>query len=251
MSDIINAEQAATPAATTTDSTTAATTTTDGTQTKTKTPRKKNNIPRNLAKKIARAIFALQKMIDEKLELNYLSNADAATLFSDTENMLKNKTTTKSARSPVADQISTAMKAMFQTAGSIKLQLQMDFGKKQALLKYGSFAIEKSNRGYTLPSDPESMLSVIPIILDALNTFGYTKKDFGTAWWTSQSATLTDLLSKSKNVAGDFSGHTAAVRENADKINLFLNSVIHLVKAHYPNNVDAMLRAFGFLKERS
>jgi hypothetical protein len=114
---------------------------------------------------------------------------------------------------------------------------------------YGEFGIEKRGKSYVLPLGRPERVKAVEKLLAALAKHQFDKKKYGTAYWQPLYDEYAALVANTTEATGARSGKVSQKDQGAAQVRKALRSLIHHVKANYPDTYEAELRGFGFQKE--
>jgi hypothetical protein len=87
-------------------------------------------------------------------------------------------------------------------------------------------------------------------MISGLINQGFAEKQYGVAYWTDIQERFNNLLDTSVDSTGTVSENAGNKTVLRSKIKRVLNSLIHLIKANYPDTYKSVMRSWGFQKER-
>jgi hypothetical protein len=214
-----------------------------------KVPTKTNNVPTSEID-----IALLGDMVHKKMEiknywLEYMTIAEFKTHLDLFRQLLSDAANTNASRSPVNKQLSNLDKTIDQEIEHVKNYINEKFGKRDAPAYFAQFGIVK-DRIYKLPKDREARKQSFPILLSAIDSHGFADKTYGTEFWTKIIDEYTSLTSSGTDAVTSYTQHVGNKSVEKKIVRKVINSVIFLIKAHYPDTWKNELRAWGFLKER-
>lgn len=93
------------------------------------------------------------------------------------------------------------------------------------------------------------LVRVCDMLLPAVASAPFAKRDYGTAYWQTRLDEYKTLLGQTSGLAGKVSKSVS--QKDAAKLELrkVLQAVIYALKANFPDTFEAELRAWGFRKE--
>jgi len=136
-------------------------------------------------------------------------------------------------------------------AGQVKHYVQSDFSKDEALSKYAEFGFEHKNKNYKLPNDSIKRLQYLKMMQQAVIDYGYSDREFGSAFWEAHIAKHIELLDYSREGTKQTSvgiGEEEVLRE---EILTILSGVSHMLASESPKDFERLRRSWGFLREKN
>ncbi len=121
--------------------------------------------------------------------------------------------------------------------------------KKEAILFYPKLGIVKGS-SYKFPRKRETRLSSIDVLLTGLTILQLEDIEYGKVYWTDLKNRYEQLLSNSRNTAGLVTGKVINLNEIRLETRKFNNAFISIMKGHYPDTWQSVIREYGFLKEK-
>ncbi len=120
----------------------------------------------------------------------------------------------------------------------------------QDTAQYAKYSIEKVGSSYGLPSDRNKRVSSFDQLLKGIKNGGYDSKKYGKAYFTARITEYKTLFALAGKTDGDVAEKVGEKKEQKENIRLVLTSLIHILKGNYPKTWKAVLRAWGFQKEK-
>lgn len=88
------------------------------------------------------------------------------------------------------------------------------------------------------------------LTLEAITAQGFKDKKYGLAYWQDISTRYEAALTLSVDTDGNVAGLVSTKNEARKQIEKTLNALIHIIKGNYPDTYAAVLREWGFQKEK-
>ena len=120
----------------------------------------------------------------------------------------------------------------------------------QVVAKYGQFGIDKIGSVYKMPTDRNARRSALGKIVAALAAEGFGTKKYGTAYWTPIITQYNALCSQAVTTDGAVSVQVGNKTAYKKQIRQALSALHALIKIQNPDNYKAVLRSWGFQKEK-
>lgn len=151
------------------------------------------------------------------------------------------------ARSPQTQRLKALDKKLNEGLRYVKGYLEEEYDDHEAY--YGEFGIERVSKKYVLPLGRPERVEALEKLLAALRKHKFDKKKYGTAHWQPLYDEYAPLVADTTEVKGQLSGKVSQKDQGAAQVRKALRSIIHHIKANYPDTWEAELRGFGFQKE--
>lgn len=133
---------------------------------------------------------------------------------------------------------------------TLKAALKVKYKKDSvARVHYGNFAIDFSRDFFAVSRDREKRLAALDLILVGLDKENLTGLDEGLTYWTAHRDKYKVLYKATTGLKGSISLDVSETNRLSDIMRKGLNSMVHLIKAWHPDNFEAVLRSWGFLRE--
>jgi hypothetical protein len=179
--------------------------------------------------------------------LLWLTKDDFAALVADFVASHKEAAAVGNARSPQSKRLKALDKKLNDGLCYVKGYLAEEYDDHEAY--YGEFGIEKAGKKYLLPAGRPERVEAVGNLLAALRKHKFDKKKYGIAHWQPLYDEYAALVADTTEVKGQRSGLVGAKDRGAEQVRKGLRSIIHHVKANYPDTWEEVLRGFGFQKE--
>ena len=116
---------------------------------------------------------------------------------------------------------------------------------------YPTFGFVQSGKNWVLPFDRDQRaVAIRDLLLPALLTHGMgADPDTGTAVWQGILGVLAPALTTADATKRGRTEQVATTTPQSAKVEKALRAIIHLVKAQWPDEWEAMLRVYGFVRE--
>jgi len=162
----------------------------------------------------------------------------------------------------LGDRISTAGGRQALTKKLVNLNSDIDTGimliknflvfkyKKDAVSYYSQFGIEKAGRNYVLPRDRNRRKEALKLVVPAIEANGFTDDKYDAAWWQAAISSFNELSGSASTVDGTVSQKVSDKNELRKTIVKTLNALIKLLQANFPDTYKAVMRDWGFQKEK-
>ena len=216
-------------------------------------PKRKSSSPTTDADIVNTLETALQKMELAGLSFSVLDLAIVKKVSEDISLSYSAKQNKKSSRRPAANDIKVLDKECNSNIELVKYDLKSELGSTAAIANYPMLGIVRNgSHGYRLPAARNERLSALQTLVSNLPNYSKAANDtnHGLAYWTDFLDRYSAVAVETQSLAGESSkevGDFDLLKADAKK---YLNCIIALIKANYPDNWENMLRFYGFLKER-
>ncbi len=152
----------------------------------------------------------------------------------------------KPAQTQTLKQVNTQIDA---AVTDVKTYIERKFKKANATAQFARYGIVKEGSNYRLPKDNDKRLLALPIIAAAIAADGFAAEEFGTAFWTATTSSFKTALKATTDTSKTVSNKVSAKDSDREQINKVLVAIGHLIAANYPDNKDAVMREWGFIKQ--
>jgi len=169
------------------------------------------------------------------------------TNFADT---LGERNSTGGGRKEITQKLSDLDTDLDNGITSIKNFLVYKYKKSNAPSYYPQFGIERVGKNFILPRDRNKRLETFPLIIAATATHGYTDEKYNEAYWLAAKDYYTALMEQASAVDGTVSTKVGTKNELRKTIVKTHNALIKLLQANYPDTYRAVMREWGFQKEK-
>jgi hypothetical protein len=163
---------------------------------------------------------------------------------------LSQRITVGGGRSQVSNALAKLDTLMNNSVGYLKGYLNDEVGKDAAPSYYPQFGFEKVGSAYTYPRDRNKRSEALKQTLLAIDSLGFGAKKYGTTFWQAIKTEYDDLLIKAATTDGTVAGKVASKNQLRAGIVKTHNSLIHAIRANYPDTWKAIIREWGFQKEK-
>jgi hypothetical protein len=197
----------------------------------------------------------LCKFVNEKWKQNpffvllYITQPEFDTMVSQYNTTLSSKKTTAGKRPTITGDLNAADKRINKGISQVKLYLQEKY-EEQATQHYASFGIVHKGRNYKFPNDREGRLAGLKLIVENIESEGFADKKYGREFWNELNNNYETMLDQSVKTVGAVSNKVSSKNLLKEQLTEVLNSLIDLLRGNYRKQFKAMLREWGFQKER-
>jgi hypothetical protein len=181
--------------------------------------------------------------------LNWKSTAEATQLATDYATELKLRVDEANSRVPLTEKLKAEEKKHQKALKFVKFYLAEKFGD-DAVMHYPAMGLEKIKGAYSLPRTQNERRATLKSMYESLRAHGLDNEQFGTTYWEDLYQVYDSLLLAAREKDGLISGkvnHKNSLKDDGRK---FLNCVIHLIYAQFPDEAKSKLREWGFQKEK-
>ena len=98
--------------------------------------------------------------------------------------------------------------------------------------------------------DRNKRKDAFPLILDAIVKHGFGDEKYGTGFWQTTAESYVALMDQASKVDGTVSNKVSSKNELRKTIVKTHNALIYLLRANYPDTYKAVIREWGFQKEK-
>jgi hypothetical protein len=115
---------------------------------------------------------------------------------------------------------------------------------------YAQFGIEHVRNNYIIPRDRNKRRAALPLMIAAIAAHGFADEKYGTAYWQPIKDSYETLLDQALNVDGSVSTKVSAKNQLRKTIIKTHNALINVLRGNYPDTYPAVIREWGFQKEK-
>ncbi len=159
-------------------------------------------------------------------------------------------TTNKADVSPSSQRIEELDKKIDKNLNNLKSYPRAQFGYKEGVKQFARLGIVHEKDKYIIPKQRSKRLASLEIMLIGIQKLGYTDYLHGLAFWQPIYDEYNAILSANKELRGDTTLSTHEKNQLKDKLRHQLGIIYKLVEINYDEDAEAMLRKWGFQKER-
>ena len=131
----------------------------------------------------------------------------------------------------------------------VKTYIEKKFKKKNADAQFARYGIVKVGSNYRLPKDNDKRLLALPLMAAAIAADGFGAEEFGTAFWTATISGFKTALKVTTDTSKTVSNKVSAKDSDREQIHKVIAAITHLIAANYPDNANAIMREWGFIKQ--
>jgi hypothetical protein len=132
----------------------------------------------------------------------------------------------------------------------IKNFLVFKYQPAKAQSYYPEFGIVHKGKNYIFPNDRDERKKALPLVINAITKYGFTDDKYNLAFWQGANDSYNTLLGQANEVDGAVSQKVSSKNELRKTIVKTHNALINLLKANYPDTYKAVMREWGFQKEK-
>jgi effector-binding domain-containing protein len=212
---------------------------------------KVSNIPqadidfRDVSKKVAQSWLATPQ-----LTLIWTTQGVFSSTVNNYSTTLDQRKTAGGTRPEVTQKLKTMDHNMDADIEHIKGYLSDKYTKKNAPSYYAEFGIVKAGETYKLPHDHNKRKAGLNMLLGALTVHGFQGNTYGLTYWTDVYTKFDALLTQSVSIDGTVADKVGIKKVLKAQIKKTLNALIDIIIGNYPDTYKAVLRNWGFQKEK-
>jgi hypothetical protein len=214
-------------------------------------PAKKGNVPTtdlNLSN-VAQSVSAAWNK-NSWLTLQWLTPAQFATTSSGYASMLTSRNQTGSTRPQITQSLKALDKKIDGSLSYVKGYVTDKYKKEAAQSYYAAFGIVFKNKNYVIPSDQNTRLEALSLMIEGIVANDFSKKEYGVAFWTAIRDEYKTLLNSATDTDGKVSNKVGDKNAMKKELKKGLNAIVKVLQANYPNSYKTELRNWGFQKEK-
>ena len=184
------------------------------------------------------------------ITLVWISQPEYESKVSEFGKALSTRQITGSGRRELTARLKTLDHEINQGISALKAYLAYKYEKANAPSYYPQFGIVKKGTNYLLPGDRSKRLAALQLIPHAVAVHEFGDEKYGTAFWQRVTDSYQALLEKTTNIDGTVSVKVSAKNELRKTLVETHNALVHVLKGNYPRSWKAVLREWGFQKEK-
>jgi hypothetical protein len=182
--------------------------------------------------------------------LRYITQADFERKVSDYGSTLNSKQRVSGDRPSLTQELALSDAEIEKGVTAVKLYLREKYEKKASAF-YAAFGIVyKTKKGYVFPYDRNKRLNCLLLAKTAIVTEGFSDKKYGAVFWSELYERYKTLTIEAIVTDGDISHKVGSKNLLRAELEEVLNSLILLIRAHFPQTAAAELRNWGFQKDK-
>jgi hypothetical protein len=175
-------------------------------------------------------------------------------VFEDTVNQfntsLGQRLSTGGGRSVVTNDLKNTDQKVKDHTEYLKVYLKEKYGKDDFTSYFPQFGIVKQGSNYVFPADRNKRNEALKLTIEAIQAHGFAEKTYGLAFWQEIKDLYEVLLNTAVVTDGNLAGLVNTKNQHRALIVKTLNALIHIIKGNYPDDYAAVLRTWGFQKEK-
>lgn len=134
-------------------------------------------------------------------------------------------------------------------AGYVKSALDIKFGRERSLSYAHEFGFDIRAGRRLIKINMDDRLRSLSSLIAAISKYDLQVGDYSIDFWTNLETQLKSLWSESRALSSQISLQVSKKAKALNYLRANLQSVIYLIRGHYPDNSKGILREWGFLKE--
>jgi len=164
--------------------------------------------------------------------------------------LLTDKTVQGSGRPKLTDDLRDLDKQIDSSIEYIKGYLSDKYGKKKAPAAYAGFGIVRQGTVFIIPKDRTSRKKSLAQMQKGIALEGFTKNTYGKAYWDDIKQKFDDFVAQAIQTDSGVSIKTGNKNVLKTVLKKALNAIVLATKANFPDTWKAVLRDWGFQKEK-
>ena len=185
-----------------------------------------------------------------QLTLLWITSAQHETNVTSYNASLLERNSTGGGRGEISKKLSALDREIDLGISAIKGYLVYKYEKNQAPSYYPQFGIAYKGKTFLLPRDRNKRNDALPLIVAAIAKHGFGNEKYGSDFWQQLTVSYQALLEKAVNIDGTVSVKVSVKNELRKTLVETHNALVHVLKANYPRTWKAVLREWGFQKEK-
>ena len=184
------------------------------------------------------------------IALSWISSIQASQLADDYLADLHIRQLEGGKRRPITIELKLAEDEQNKAVVFVKNYLLEKYGKEKAVGFYAEFGLEKVMGTSQLPKDRDRRLESLQKIVQSLTAHGFVSQAYGASYWTVLRDNYMALDASAREKDSLVTNKVNSKNNLKNQGTKFLNAMVNLVKAMYPDDHRSKLREWGFQKER-
>ena len=214
------------------------------------TKQRKNNPNKDADLSTLSLAIATKWKASPHITLVWISLPEYENKATDFGKALSTRQITGSGRRELTARLKTLDREINQGISALKAYLVYKYEKAHAPSYYPQFGIVKKGTNYILPVDRSKRFAALQLIPHAVAVHGFGNEKYGSAFWQQLTVSYQALLEKAVNIDGTVSVKVSVKNELRKTLVETHNALVHVLKANYPRTWKAVLREWGFQKEK-
>jgi hypothetical protein len=205
-------------------------------------------IPRADADLAHLGMYAAEKMKSSGLTLRLFTADELKQESVDYKSSFVTADIKKSERTPASQRITELNAEIKINIEHPKNYLYEVYGSKRTNY-YAAIGVEKTSQGYKISTDRQKCVVALEKLIAYAQANNWDNRIYNAAYWQGILDEYRSLAALCSNSAGDISKTAGNKNTRKPALVTKLQCVMHLVRANFPENPEAELRAWGFQRE--
>ncbi len=190
---------------------------------------------------------------NSNLPLNWVLADEMETKINTFSSAIRSKSNTQASRLTVTQRLLELEKTMNGHISYLKGYIQEAFDKDKAPTFYRMFGLEKLDKkgSYLLPKDREFRVEALERMVSQLDVADFRDRTYGYNFWKPLLDEYKELKKDANQADSSMTASAQEKRILRKEIRQWLQSIVYLIRAHYPDEVESRLRTWGFHKEKN
>jgi hypothetical protein len=156
----------------------------------------------------------------------------------------------KAELSPAASQLEVLDSIIEEKSDNIKAYLKEVYGRNEATKHYSFFGFVYKNNAYNIPKKQNKRLQALAMMLNSFPKYEFSSRIYGLDFWQSIYDQYASYLNDSKSIIGNRSYTINDKNALKEKLQYKLRMIIKMIECNYEEDAPAIMRKWGFQKER-
>lgn len=184
------------------------------------------------------------------ITLVWIEQTSFETAVGEFNSSLGQRLSTGGSRSSVTNDLKNLDQKINSHAEYLKVYLKEKVGKKDYSAYLAQFGIVRQGKNFVFPTDRNKRNEALNLTMEALQAHGFANKTYGLAFWQEIKNQYDYLLNTAITTDSHVAGLVSTKNQHRDQIVKTLNALIHIIKGNYPDDYAAVLRTWGFQREK-
>lgn len=223
----------------------------NATETLEKKPRKTNAIPAKQLMILTLAeLVAVKWTATPEVKLLWMKENDFKNLVQTFKISLGQRIQVGNSKQSKIQALKNINNRLDEAIEELKIAIMGKFGKKNGKSYYSEFCIVKNNKTFKLPPKREQRQQALHTLIKGLEKYQINVTNYPLQTFKDMQTQYNALMTETQTIDSMVAAEIGNKNELLKQIEKVLNSLIWVIKGHYPDTYKSELRAWGFQKEK-